>query len=171
MNFKSLLESEHSKTTTNLIVNEICEHPEKMDELMKIFVEGPIRITQRAAWPLGFIAEKKPNLLAKYYDIFINELHKPNNHDAVTRNILRALQYTKIPEKHQGIILNRCFEFLNDVNQPIAIKAFSMTVAYNLSKQYPDIKNELKISIESLIPHGSAGIKSRGNKILKQINK
>ncbi|MCB9360536.1 MAG: hypothetical protein H6587_08120 [Flavobacteriales bacterium] len=169
MNFRTLLENEHSKATTNLIVNEICENPHQMDEFMQTFVAGPIRITQRAAWPLSFIAQKKPPLLVNYFDVFINELHKPNNHNAITRNILRALQFTDIPEKHQGAILNRCFDFLTDVNQPIAIKAFSMTIAYNLSKQYPDIKNELKISIENLIPNGSSGIKSRGNKILKKI--
>lgn len=171
MSFKERLGQGHSKEITQSIVNEVCTHPKKMDELMQIFVEGPMRITQRAAWPLGFIAQQKPDLLTKYYDILIDELHNANNHDAVKRNILRALQYTKIPPQYQGKILNRCFDFLLDSNQPIAIHAFSMTVAHNLSKEYPDIIPELKSSIELIMPNGSAGIKSRGNKILKQINK
>lgn len=171
MSFKERLAQGHSKEITQSIVNEVCTHPKKMDELMNIFVEGPMRITQRAAWPLGFIAQQNPDLLTKYYDLLIDELHNPNNHVAVKRNILRALQYTDIPTKYQGKILNRCFEFLHDSNQPIAIHAFSMTVAYNLSKEYPDIIPELKSSIELLIPNGSAGVRSRGNKILKQLNK
>ena len=171
MSFKQRLENEYCKATIHTIVNEICEQPKKMNELMQTFVDGPLRITQRAAWPLGFIAQRQPVLLSNYYDILIEELHKEDNHDAITRNILRALQYTKIPKKYQGKILNRCFEFLHDSNQPIAIHAFSMTVAFNLSKEYTDIIPELKSTIEMMLPNGSSGIKSRGNKILKQIDR
>jgi hypothetical protein len=171
MNFRERLDKEHSKTTTNTIVNEICNQPKKMDELMQIFIDGPLRITQRAAWPLGFVAQQQPSLLLNYYDLLIDHLYKKDNHQAITRNILRALQFTNIPKKYQGKILTKCFDFLNDSNEPIATKVFSMTVAYNLSKEYPDIVPELKASIENLLPNGSAGIKSRGKKILKEINK
>ena len=58
---------------------------------------------------------------------------------------------------------------LNSPNEPIAVKAFSMTVIFNLSKKYPDIVPELKASIEYLMPNASAGIKSRSNKILRAI--
>lgn len=171
MSFKERLENGYCKTTIHAIVNEICEQPKKMDAFMQTFINGPLRITQRAAWPLGFIAQQKPNLLNPYYPTLISELDNKNNHQAVTRNILRALQYTSIPTKYQGAILDRCFKYLSDNKQPIAVKAFSMTVAYNLSKDYPDIKPELKASIENLLPEGSAGVRSRGNKILKQLNK
>lgn len=171
MNFSELLAKGQSKATTIQIVNEICTHPEKMDELMKIFVQDHYRIVQRAAWPFSFVAEKHPELILPYYDLLIKLLDNKTNHQAVNRNILRALQFTKIPEKYEGKILDRCFNFINDNSQPIAIKAFSMTVIYNLSKKYPDIIPELKTTIEALMPNASSGIKSRGEKILKAINK
>lgn len=171
MDFRKALEKEHSKTITSAIVMEICNTPKKMDELMQIFIDGPYRISQRAAWPFSFVAEKHPELLNDYYPILVKLLYQEGNHPAINRNIMRAFQYAKIPEKHQGKILNRCFEFLKDSNQPIAIKVFSMTVAFNLSKIYPDIIPELKASIETLMPDGSAGLKNRGNKILKSITK
>lgn len=171
MSFKERLTQGHSKEITLSIVNEVCKKPKKMDEFMQTFINGPMRITQRAAWPLGFIAQKKPELLNPYYPILIKELDNIKNHQAVTRNIIRAFQYTVIPKKYQGEILDRCFKFLSDGNQPIAVKAFSMTVAYNLSKEYPDIIPELRASIENILPEGSVGIKSRGKKILKQLNK
>jgi len=98
-------------------------------------------------------------------------MRQKDNHDAVNRNILRTFQYVDIPEKHQGKVLNICFDFLNDNCQPIAIRAFSMTVISNLSKKYADIIPELKISIEALMPNASSGLKSRGKKILKTMNK
>ena len=46
-----------------------------------------------------------------------------------------------------------------------------MTVLYNLSVNIPEIKNELKLLIEDLLPYGTAGIKSRGRKILAKLEK
>ena len=82
---------------------------------------------------------------------------------------MRALQYVDIPEKYQGKILDVCFRLLKSSDEPIAVKAFSMTVIFNLSKKYPDIIPELRATIKALMPNGSAGIKSRGNKVLKAI--
>ena len=64
---------------------------------------------------------------------------------------------------------NAFFKLLNSYTEPFAVKAFSMTIIYNLTKKYPDIVPELKASITALLPNGSMGIKSRGNKILKAI--
>ncbi len=169
MDFRKKLELGHSKLFTNEIVEEISLHPEKMKVLMQIFVEGPVQITQRAAWSISVVAEKHPELLIDYYDLFIKLLNQPNKHDAVNRNIVRAFQFVEIPKKYQGKILDVCFKLLKSSVEPIAVKAFCMTVIYNLSKKYPDIIPELKATIEFLLPNRSAGIKSRGNKILKAI--
>jgi hypothetical protein len=39
----------------------------------------------------------------------------------------------------------------------------------NLAKDYPEIKTELKLLIEDQLPHQTAGFKSRGKKILKEL--
>ena len=96
----------------------------------------------------------------------LNQKDKP---DAINRNILRALQFVTLPEEHEGNILDVSFRLLNSPTEPVAVKAFSMTVIYNLTRKYPDIVPELKASIATLLPNGSMGIRSRGNKILKAI--
>jgi len=169
MNYRTELEQGQSKTLTTAIVNEVANSQKKMDELMQCFVDGPIRITQRAAWPMSDIAKKHPTLLFKYYPFLIELLNQPDKPDAINRNILRALQFVIIPEEHEGNLLDVSFKLLNSATEPVAVKAFSMTVIYNLTKKYPDIVPELKASVEALIPDGSAGIKHRGNKILKAI--
>ena len=75
MNFRQLLEEGHSKTNTTIIVAEVSRSSKKMEELMTCFTEGPVQITQRAAWPISFIAQKHPELLNKYYDLFIRLLN------------------------------------------------------------------------------------------------
>ncbi len=169
MDFRKKLELGHSRLFTDDIVNEIIAHPEKMDELIQIFIEGPVQITQRSAWSISVVAEKHPELLFNYFDLFIDLLNQPNKHDAVNRNIVRAFQFMDIPTKYEGKVLNVCFNLLNSSNEPIAVKVFCMTVIYNLSKKYPDIIPELKASIETLMPTASSGIKNRGTKILKAI--
>lgn len=169
MNFRKELTQGQSKALTMAIVNEVANSQKKMDELMQCFVDGPVAITQRAAWPMSYIAQKHPQLLLNYYPLLIDLLNQPNKHDAINRNILRALQFVEIPKEHEGNILDICFKLLHSPSEPIAVKAFSMTVIYNLSKKYPDIIPELKASIETLMPNASAGIKSRGGKILRLI--
>lgn len=166
MDFRKKLALGHSKLFTNEIMNEISTHPKRMDELMQIFVEGPVQFTQRAAWSISVVAEKHPELLTNYYSLFIKLLNQPNKHDSINRNIVRALQFVDIPKKYQGEILDACFKLLKSSKEPIAVRAFSMTVIYNLSKKYPDIIPELRASIETLMPNASSGLKNRGNKIL-----
>ena len=59
------------------------------------------------------------------------------------------------------------------MNEAIAVKAFSMTVIYNNGKQYPEILDELAISIQNQmnLPSASSGIKAHGRKILLKIQK
>ena len=170
MNFKSLLESGHEKKITSIIVEEVLSTPEKLDELIHILEKGDEEIARRAAWPISYIAEKNPIIFEKHLPILVKILGRDDVHTAIYRNILRALQFVKLSEEYEGEILDRCFCMLNSSKYPIAVKVFSMSVIYNLTKKYPEIKSELKSSIEALMPDASAGVKSRGSRILKLIH-
>ena len=170
MDFEELLERSHSKATTVLIVNSITKDPALLNELMNVFLKGNSRLRQRASWPISFIAQKRASIMSKVIPQLTKELEKEEQHPAIYRNILRTFQYLSFPEDQEGRILNRSFELLNDIDQPIAVKVFAMTVISNLAEKYPDIKPELRVSIEALLPNGSPGIKSRGKKLLKKLN-
>lgn len=171
MDFEKKLALAHSKLFTDQIAEEIHAHPERIDKLIQIFENGTLQMKQRSAWVVSVIAEKDPNLLTKYLKIFTDLLEKPNKHDAINRGICRSLQFMDIPEKYEGRLLDLLFKLMNSNQEPIAVKVFAMQVIYNISKKYPDIIPELKASIEAQLPNGSPGIKSKGRKILKQIEK
>lgn len=141
---------------------------QKFDELMMVFMQGPYRITQRAAWPLSYCVEKKPVFLRRHFASLVKMLERPTLPVAIKRNLLRALQFVQIPTRYQGRVANCCFTFLTDT-EPIAIKVFAMTVLANLAHENPELKNELVPIIESQLPFGSAGFVSRAKKILKQL--
>ena len=101
----------------------------------------------------------------------IDRMLEPDVHAAVKRNVIRIFQDVDIPRKLAGKIATVCFEMLGSAKEPIAVKVFSMTVLANIARQEPDLKHEICILIDQQMPTGSAGFRSRGRKILKQLEK
>jgi hypothetical protein len=58
-----------------------------------------------------------------------------------------------------------CFSYVESPTEAVAIKAFSLTVLHNLSKQYPQILPEIKLLIEAQLPYQTAAFKSRARKL------
>ena len=62
--------------------------------------------------------------------------------------------------------MNLCFSFIQSHDEPVAIKAFSLTILERLLPLYPDIKNELLLIIEERWEHETAAFRSRAKRIL-----
>jgi hypothetical protein len=137
---------------------------------MDCFFSKEMRICQRAAIAVGDIGVQQPQLLLPYLPKMLKAIEKPF-HDAIVRNVVRVWQEMDIPEKMQGPIFDRCFNYLNDPQIPVAIRAFSMKVCTNIALKYPDLKEELLLVIETHLPHGSSGFKSRGKKMAALLRK
>ncbi len=168
MTFRSILSSEHSRVATNSILQAIQLEPKRITELMDCFFDNDLRICQRAAWPVGDLGEKFPDLIAPFLPKLIENLKNPK-HDAIMRNTVRTWQSMSIPEEWQGQVFEICFNYILNPKIPIAIRAFSMTVCANICKDIPELKQELILAIEDQLEHGSPGICSRGNKIIKEL--
>jgi hypothetical protein len=170
MNIINILKKGHSIAQYKLIIKYIGKDPKRFSLLVSVFLDGPWRITQRASWPMNVLAETHPELFRPHLRKIIQNLSTPGIHDAVKRNTVRMLQFLDIPPSLQGIATNSCFELLQRKTEPIAVKVFSMTVLANLTRQHPELRSELIILIEDMLPYGSAGIVSRGKKILKLLS-
>ena len=150
MNIRERLAAEHSKTLTTAVVNYVGEDKKRFKELITIFFKGESHLKQRAAWPLSYIVINHPKLLEPYFDDFIEKLNDVAAHPAIARNIFRVLQEIKIPEKYEGILVDKAFKVIMSEMQPAAVRAFAITVAAKISKQYPELKNELLIILKEL---------------------
>lgn len=171
MNIREALLQEHTRQQADKIIDYIGDNQQRFDELITIFLNDEYRVVQRAAWPLSDIVIQHPKLVKKHLKRLVDNLAQPGIHDAVNRNTLRFLQEIEIPGSLQGRVMNTCFQYVSDPNVPVAIKAFSLTVLYNLSQKYPDIQPELKLLIETQIPHETAAFRSRAVKILKVLER
>ncbi|MEM9546864.1 MAG: hypothetical protein AAGA77_12870 [Bacteroidota bacterium] len=166
--FRELLKSRQAKEIVLAIIDEIKENPPKMQELMECFFDKNLRLCQNAAWPVGKIADHDPQLIRPYLEKMLLNLDAPH-HDAVIRNTFRTLQNVEIPEDLEGLAFEKAFDFLLNPQNAIAIRVFAMTVCGNIALKYPELKQELVPVIEEQLPHGSAGFKNRGSKILKKL--
>jgi hypothetical protein len=168
---EKLLAQEHTKSQCDRIVDYIGNEKERFAELMQLFFHGEYRIIQRAAWPMSYCVRYHPELIRPYFKPLLDHLHKKGLHVAVTRNSLRLLQDVTIPKKFQGQVMNTCFDFIQSAETPIAVKAFSLTVLFQLSITYPDIRPELKLIIEEQWEHSTPAFRVRAKKILKDLSK
>ncbi len=160
---------EHSKAQAHKLADYVGNNPTRFKSLLDVFLGGSYRVTQRAGWPISICVERDPNLILPHLKKLLDFLAKPNNHHSVKRNSIRLLQFINIPKRNYGQVADLCFGYLQSKKEPIAVRAFSMTVLFNIVKDEPELRNELKIIIEDQMPFSSAGFISRGKKVLKDI--
>jgi hypothetical protein len=167
MNLQQSLPERYSQTEFQKIIEWINGSSEHFAELMEIFFEHNSRKNQYAASIMIHCVDKWDYLLTPYLEKLILNLQNENLKDATKRNTVRVLQDIKIPKNLHGVIVNICFQYLQNPAEAVAIKVFSMTIIHNLSKDYPELKEELKFILEEQLPFQSAGFRSRAGKILK----
>ena len=98
MDLKKMLQKGHSKAHSNAIAYYIGNNANRFKALVEVYLNGPYRITQRAAWPLSICVERWPYLIAPHLKRILDYLHEPDIHDAVKRNTVRLLQFIDIPK-------------------------------------------------------------------------
>ena len=163
---------EHSKKNTELIREYIGNDKVKLALLMKCFFKEEYRVSQRAAMVVSDVFDHRPELIQPYVNKLIENLNQDQYHIAIKRNSIRILQYVEIPEEKTAELFDHCLNNLISVKEPIAVKAFSMTVLFNICKSFPELKHEIIPLLElELERNESAGVLNRGKKLLKALQK
>ncbi|KAA2242395.1 hypothetical protein F0L74_07560 [Chitinophaga agrisoli] len=163
---------EHSREQAIKITAWIGADKARMARLMELFLHGQYRVVQRAAWIMSMVAHKHPELITPHLPVMIQRMEAPGIPVAVKRNVTRVLQFLPIPPDLHGVVMQQCFALLEDPKETIAVRAFSMTVLAKMAKDYPDIKNEIRIILEDQLAHNpSPGIRSRAKKVLIEISR
>jgi hypothetical protein len=169
MDLKAEILKEHSKPHALKIASYACSSATHFKALMKFFMSNDYRLAQRAAWSVSWAARKQPGMIAPYFKDLVGALERTDVHDAVIRNSLRILEEAAVPEEFHGRVMNACFGFLEDFKKPLAFKVYSMTILFQLSKIYTEIRQELKLLIEANWDNATPGFKNRGKKILDSL--
>ena len=147
----------------------IGQDPERFSMFMQLYQQGSKREVQLMSWPLSEIGIQHPELLGPYHESLLHDLFNEGAHVALRRNIIRLYQFIEIPEHIEGGLYNLCIQFILDPKTSIAVKAFSMTVAFRIAERHPALKDEVRVSIESQLEFASPGVMNRAQKLLAKL--
>ncbi len=156
MDIQDQLINNYGKPGVTEIVRYIGINQKRFEKLMSVFFGEDKRLSQRAAWPMSEVALKTPDLLLPYLPNMIALLGNDQTHDAIRRNILRSIQHYQLPEDLAGEAFQHCIDLMLNPRQAIALRAFSITTAATICKQFPELKNEVLESL-NIITEGEYG--------------
>jgi hypothetical protein len=166
MNIRDALLEVHSKAQAEKICDYVGDDPKRFGELMRLMMGPVYRITQRAGWPVSYCVERHPELIEPYWSKLADQLERDDAHVAVRRSVARLLQFFGIPERYRGRIFDACYNLLDDPDQPVAVRVFSMTVAANIAKDSPELMDELRLVATKYPQLSTAGFRSRSRHVL-----
>lgn len=155
-----------SKSLADEVALFACISETTFKELTDCFISKDLVLAQRAAYCLSKAGKMRRDLIQPYYETLVAMLKRTDVHESVVRCSVSLLQDADLPQNLHGEVMDTCFNFIQDRKAPIAVKAFSLTILHNLSKIYPDIKNELHIIIQENMEYETAAFRSRGMKII-----
>ena len=176
MNLTDQILLEHSANNAELIAKFIESNPDRLNELLKIILQGDKLLAQRSAWVLtkfsyDFYSEFIPHL-----DFILAEIVNAK-HVAVSRNFARVF-IVLTDDKHLPLLTDKqideiveiSFGWVIDKNQKAAIIVLGMYTLQNLLHKRPWITPELKLYIVDNFSDGLPSFRAAGKKVLKTIN-
>jgi len=154
-----------------LLVSHIADHPEHLDALIKLTFDDSEARHWRAAWMVDKINDKHPDMIIPYLPAMTDFVLK-NRNAGKKRHLLKLISLHELQQERAGELLNFCIEVFTSAKEPVAVRVHAMQILYNIALQEPDFASELVEIIEHEIEfHGSAGMSSRGHKLIKKLNK
>ena len=154
-----------------LIVRYIGDYPEYLNVVMTKVLDDSQPENWRAAWMVDKLHEKFPELVVPYLPSLTEFLMTTQN-SGKKRHILKLLSFHEIQEENVALLLNYCIEVFTNGAEPVAVRVHAMQILFNIATKEVDFAGELIELIEHEIEyHGSAGIFSRGQKLLKKLNR
>ena len=172
MNLIEQLHQGNTRANRDRIAHWIGTDARRFADLMRVYLLGDIREAQLAAGVLFSSFEFHPELLSPWLPKVVRRMDEEGVHPAVRRFGVWALQCIEIPRSLQGRVTDACFRYLSDPTEPIAIRAFAMTVLARIAEAEPELTRELRQTIDSILPYGTAAaLRARAGHVLKRLEK
>ena len=168
MDFRSLLSGFPSGAEKDLYILEVGDSVKKFNSLLDLALNEKDPVAWRAAWVLDGSDEENPGLASGSQSRIIHRLRYIKS-TGTLRCLLRLLCRYDIAEEDQGILIDLCFGYMVSEFYPVAVKVHAMQIIYRHVLLYPELKDELVTVIRDQVVHNSVGFKSRGMRIIKEL--
>jgi hypothetical protein len=172
LHIQDILLGEISKRNAQELARMASENKAILDELWSYALTDNDPLNWRSAWVIKNIREQNPHLIAPFIDKMIMALPGLKK-TGVKREFLSMIREVPLPEDEEklGVLLERCFLWLSNAGESIAVKIYCMTILFEIYKVIPEIKTELISTIEVAMQEGSAGIVNRGSKTISAMQR
>lgn len=147
------------------LAHKILKQKIPLKELFPIlYLEHPI--STRFSWLLGDISSIDPS---KSKEIVIEGFKNFNRIKILNFDRTLAKQCllcrNDLPKKLEGEIVDRLFYWINTHGISVATKYYSMYALFHLCRKFPDLKNELLVSLEAQAPLNTEMFKKHAIKL------
>ena len=168
MDISAQLLKEHSKNNGMLVAKYVTENSINIDLLIALS-STEVVYQQRSSQALAYAVEHFKIRLNEYQmKELINLLKIEGIHDAVHRNVLKIIDIqVVIPSSTEGFLFDYCTSNIMNPQKAIAIRAFSVPVAYRIALPYVELQNELCQILQGLSPLEGPGMMFRKKKYLQ----
>ncbi|MDP2235959.1 MAG: hypothetical protein Q8J88_05965 [Bacteroidales bacterium] len=163
-----LLRQPLSKQHILMIASLVEKRPDLLQYVFEVIRSKNQKDAMRASWLLSHLWDRSPQLLRPFQHE-LTELLFQTDSDSVRRNILRILDGMPVNESDMGNLIDVCMQWMLSENHAIAVRCNAMQILFRICQVEPDLSGEVKACILALNDYGSAGFKSRTNKIVKQL--
>lgn len=152
-----------------ILVRYIADYPQHLEIIMNKALDDSRPENWRAAWMVDKIHDRYPELVLPYFRVITQFLLTTQN-SGKKRHFLKLLSLHPVSEENMALLLNYCINMFSNAAEPVAVRVHAMQTLFNIAQQEPDFSGELIELIEHEMKyHGSAGLASRGKKLLKKL--
>lgn len=153
------------------VIQIISKSEQDLAVLMQLALHHPKQRSWRAAYLVDKIHDDFPELILPYLPQIIKKLPEEKN-ASKRRHWLKLVSMNALSEQDCGLLFDYCYKAFTSAKEAIAVRVHAMQILYNISEYEHDLKPELQQIIEhEMLYHPSAGIRSRGKKILQKLQK
>ena len=172
MDLREALQAEHSKAQTLRITKHIGASQKRFGELVAIVTGDDPLLAQRAAWVITHVAESRPAIVKPFLRELLEFIQRPNLHDAIKRNTMKAASLIDLPDDLAGLAADLAFDLLASPAEAVATKVYSMSVLEKLCEREPELAGELRLHIQDQLPTATkAAFHSKARHVLKTLDR
>lgn len=153
------------------LINEIARNSDYYQNLMEIALYDSNQKSWRAAYLVDKINDDYPKLLFPYLQKMIEQVRIEKN-TGKKRHFLKLISMNDLNINQQGLVFDFCIETLKSAKEPAAVRVHAMQILQNIALKETELIPEILLVIENELEyHSTAGITSRGKKLIANLKK
>ena len=152
------------------IAEDAAQNKAVYDVLVTLIQDADRSCRMKSSWALAKATEMNPEFASPHIALFM-QLLQTEKTGGVVREIYKTLACVPIPESHEGAFIDVSFEMLRDLESDLAVKYHAKTILMKYVKKYPELKNEVILSLQSVAEAHSEAWKAQVHKSIVKLEK